>query len=134
ETLVRENVSLFQFNGTFSLYLLDLTSGRELIVNLNGGQPVAGPIAYSGMSTIKIPIMVSFFAHNEGELTPDANLLLQRSIDESQNTATDLLLQTIGRGDGYEGTRIVTADMQRLGLANTYISGLLDVLGAVLFP
>jgi hypothetical protein len=53
---------------------------------------------------------------------------------ESANTATDMLLTDIGEGDGYEGTRRVTADMQRLGLGNTYISGLLDVLGAVLLP
>jgi beta-lactamase class A len=132
--LVRSDVSLFQFNGVLSLYLADLATGRELTIDLSGGEPLRGPIAYSAMSTIKIPIMVSFFAHNEGPLTEDEQLLLKRSIDESQNTATDMLLKLIGGGDGYEGTRRVTADMQRLGLANTYISGLLDVAGAVLLP
>jgi beta-lactamase class A len=67
-------------------------------------------------------------------MTEDENLLLQRSLDESQNTATDLLLKTIGRGDGLEGTLHVTDDMRRLGLSNTYISGLLDVVGSVLTP
>ncbi|MEP7356101.1 MAG: serine hydrolase [Anaerolineales bacterium] len=132
--LIRQDVSLFQFQGVVSLYLADLSTGRELELSLVNQQPTEGRIAFSGMSTIKIAIMVSFFAHNDGALTNEQNLLLKRSIDESQNTATDLLLKTIGRGDGFEGTRIVTADMQRLGLPNTYISGLLDTLGAVLAP
>jgi len=132
--LIRTDVSLFQFTGIFSLYLSDLRTGRELEINLDNGKDVPGPIAFSGMSTIKIPIMTAFFAQNEGALSDDENLLLGRSIDESANTATDLLLKTVGRGDGLEGTRRVSADMRQLGLANTYISGLLDVLGAVLVP
>jgi beta-lactamase class A len=51
-----------------------------------------------------------------------------------KNTATDMLLKIIGAGDGYNGTRQLTADMQRLGLHNTYLSGLLDIFGAVLLP
>jgi beta-lactamase class A len=132
--LIKTNLDMFQFDGTFSLYLSDLSSGRELVINLSGREPVQGPIAYSGLSAIKIPVMVSFFARNEGPLTDEQSLLLQRSIDESQNTATDLLLRTIGRGDGFEGTRRMTADMRHLGLHNTYLSGLLDVAGAVLSP
>jgi beta-lactamase class A len=132
--LITTDISLFQFDGIFSLYLADLDTGQELVINLNNQAPVPGPIAYSGLSAIKIPIMVSFFAHNVGPLTAEQDLLLARSIDESQNTATDLLLTVIGRGDGFAGTRQVAADMQRLGLVNTYISGLLDTLGAVLSP
>ena len=132
--LIRDDVSLFQFNGVFSLYLADMATGKELQVNLRNGAPVDGPIAFSGMSTIKIPIMVSFFARTEAALTDEQRLLLQRSIDESANSATDQLLRTIGRGDGFAGTRQVVANMQRLGLPSTYISGLLDVLGAVLAP
>lgn len=132
--LIQADVGLFQFEGIMSVYLQDLSNGRELILNLAAGQRVTGPVAFAGMSTIKIPIMVSFFAHNSGALTEEQALLLQRSIEDSQNTATDLLLKTIGVGDGFDGTRRVTADMRRLGLQNTYISGLLDVFGAVLAP
>lgn len=132
--LVHTDVDLFQFDGTLSLYLADLATGRELVINISNGAPIAGPIAYSGMSMIKIPIMVSFFAHNSGPLTDEQNLLLTRSMEESANAAADLLLKTIGVGDGYNGTRQMTADMQRLGLQNTYLSGLLDVFGAVLLP
>jgi beta-lactamase class A len=117
DQLIRQDVSLFQFGCVFSM----------------NQAPVDGPIAISGMSTIKIPIMVSFFGQTD-VLSDENNLLLKRSIDESANSATDLLLKTIGKGDGFAGTKQVTANMQRLGLPNTYISGLLDVLGAVLLP
>jgi beta-lactamase class A len=132
--LVRQDVRQFQFDGTFSLYLYDLQTGQEMAVNLSNSADVPGPIAFSAMSTIKIAIMTAFFEQKEGALTPDEQLILGRSIDESQNTATDQLMAIIGQGDGLEGTRQVVTVMQRLGLANTYISGLLDVAGAVLAP
>lgn len=132
--LIQTDVNLFQFSGVLSLFLMDLNTGRELVINVAEGQRIDGPVAYSGMSTIKIPVMVTYFGHNGPTVTPDEDLLLSRSMQESQNTATDLLLRQIGAGDGYNGTRQLTADMQRLGLHNTYLSGLLDTLGAVLLP
>lgn len=132
--LLQENTRRYQFDGVLSVYLYDLKTGQELNLTLSNGEPITGPVAYSGMSTIKIPIMVSYFARSEGDLTKDADILLRGSIDASRNTYTDLLLKTIGQGDGLEGTRVVTADMQRLGLTSTYISGLLDVFGKVLVP
>jgi beta-lactamase class A len=140
--LLRQDIYQFQFNGTLSLYLADLQTGNELMVDTANGEPITGPIAYSGMSTIKIPIMTAFFVQRDGSLSEGEKLLLNRSIDESQNTATDGLLTLIGgaitidagQKYGFEGSRRVTATMQRLGLANTYISGLLDTFGAVLSP
>jgi len=140
--LIRQDVAQFQFTGLFSLYLYDLQTGQELDIHLLNGEDVNGPVAFSAMSTIKIPIMVAFFAQKDGPLTPDEELILGRSIDESANTATDQLMTMLGRGDGLvgdaqdglEGSRKIVADLQRLGLANTYISGLLDVAGAVLAP
>lgn len=132
--LLYTDLGLFQFSGILSLFVTDLTTGRELVVNAQNQVPVPGPIAYSGMSTIKVPIMVSFFARNVGEPNIEQTALLQKSIDASDNESTDLLMSIIGGGDGFEGTRRVTADMQRLGLTSTYISGLLTTLGAVLLP
>jgi beta-lactamase class A len=140
--LLQQDIFQFQFNGTLSLYLSDLQTGNELNFNVANGQPVSGPIAFSAMSTIKIPIMVTFFSQRNGPLSAGEDLLLNRSLDESLNSATDGLLTLIGGGNtidagqkyGFEGSRRVTATMQRLGLANTYISGLLDLSGAVLAP
>jgi beta-lactamase class A len=140
--LLQQDIYQFQFNGTLSLYLSDLQTGNELNLNVAGGQPVSGPIAFSAMSTIKIPIMVTFYSERTMPLSAGEDLLLHRSLDESLNSTTDGLLTLIGGGAtieagqkfGFEGSRRVTATMQRLGLANTYISGLLDVSGAVLSP
>jgi len=132
--LIQASVGQFEFKGVLSLYLYDLNNGQELAFDLAQGERITGPVAFSGMSTIKIPIMVSFFARFDLPLSEEQDLLLRRMIDESQNTSTDFVLRTIGRGDGLDGARLVTADMQVLGLPNTYISGLLDVLGAVLTP
>jgi len=134
DQLIRQDVSLFEFNGVFSLFLSDMGTGKDLTINISNSTSIEGPIAFSAMSTIKIPIMVSVFGQSGGTPSDDSNLLLKRSIDESQNAATDQLLKSIGKGDGYNGTRQVTANMQRLGLSSTYISGLLDTLGAVLLP
>ena len=132
--LIYNDLGLFQFDGILSLFLTDLKTGRELVINAQNQVPVQGPIAFSGMSTIKVAIMVSYFVHNGDVVTPEQSTMLARSIEQSDNTATDQIMTVIGQGDGYEGTRRITADMQRLGLANTYISGLLDTLGAVLLP
>lgn len=132
--LLRDVVQVYQFDGLVSIYLVDLRSGRELNFNVRNNDIIPSPIAYSGMSTIKVSIMVSYFARNSGAVTADARLLLERSIDTSANTATDLLMQIIGRGDALRGARLVTEDMQRLGLDSTFIAGLLDVQGAVGAP
>ncbi|MGQ0600134.1 MAG: serine hydrolase [Anaerolineales bacterium] len=132
--LLKQNLQQYQFDGVASIFLSDLNTGDELTFSLSNGEPVTGPVAYSAMSIIKVPIMTSLFARRSGELTQEDDLLLQRSLEESQNTATDFLLKTIGRNDGFEGTRQMTNDMRRLGLVNTYLSGLLDVQGAVLSP
>jgi beta-lactamase class A len=132
--LLAENARQFQFNGVMSVYLADLRTGDELALTLSNSQPITGPVAFSAMSTIKIPIMAAFFSKNVGALTSDENLLLQRSMEESANESTDFVLRILGTGDGLEGTRSVTSVMRRLGLENTFISGLLNVAGSVLAP
>lgn len=132
--LLTENTRQFQFTGVLSVYLADLRTGEELALTLSNGEPITGPVAFSALSTIKIPIMTAFFANNVGALTSDENLLLQRSMEESANESTDFVLRILGTGDGLAGTRSVTSVMQRLDLENTFISGLLNVAGSVLAP
>lgn len=134
--LLREDVRLFQFTGTVSIYLFDLKTGEELNIAMNHMQPVeAGEgIAYSGMSTIKIPVMVAFFRYKDGALTADEQLLLEGVFAESANPYTDLLLGILGQGSGLVGADIVSDTMQDLGLQNTFLAGLLDTLGAVTAP
>lgn len=131
--LLRADIRLHQFSGTVSIYIADLDSGDSLNIAVHDQQPVdvGDGIAYSGMSTIKIPVMVTFFRLKDGALTPDEKTLLDGVFAESANAYTDLLLGIIGQGSGLLGANTVSDTMQTLGLPNTYLAGLLDTLGAI---
>jgi hypothetical protein len=127
---------MFQFDGTLSVTLADLETGELLDLAVRNRRPFPlGPgIAYSGMSTIKIPVMVSYFRYRDGDLSDDEQLLLGGVFAESANAYTDLILGLIGGGNGLRGAELVTQTMGELDLPNTYLSGLLDTLGAVTGP
>jgi hypothetical protein len=121
------------------IYVADLRDGDTLDIAMNDGQKldVGDGIAISGMSTIKIPVMVTFFRYKDGDLTPDEQLLFNGIFGESANAYTDLVLGIIGakqQGGGLVGTNMVSDTMADLGLKNTYLAGLLDTLGAITTP
>ncbi len=132
--LLIDDTQLWGFSGVVSLYLADLQTGDELAFTLSGADIITGPVAFSAMSTIKIPVALAYYLKSDTAPTEGIQLLLQRSLDESQNRDTDQLLRLIGDGDGYTGTRQMVDMLRTLGLDNTYLSGLLDVQGAVLSP
>lgn len=137
--LLYTNIRLHQFEGLVHIYLADLQTGESLNIAMSGGQPfpVNAGIAISGMSTIKVPVMVTFFRYKDGPLTPDEQLLLAGIFSESANAYTDLILGIIGadqQGGGLVGTNMVSDSMADLGLKNTYLAGLLDTLGAITTP
>jgi hypothetical protein len=134
--LLLADVGMFQFDGTLSLYLADLETGEALDLHVRNRQRFEpGPgIAYSGMSTIKIPVTVAYFRYREGELSADETLLLGGVFAESANAYTDLILGLTGGGNGLRGAELMTQTMGELGLPNTFLSGLLDTLGAVTGP
>lgn len=137
--LLYADVRLHQFDGAAHIYLADLQTGETLNIAMLGQQPfdVDGGIAYSGMSTIKIPIAVTFFRYKDEATTPDERKLLEGVFGESANTYTDLILGIIGvnqQGGGLVGANMVSDTMAELGLKNTYIAGLLDTLGAITTP
>jgi hypothetical protein len=134
--LLRDDIGLFQFAGIVSIYLADLDDGRTLNIAMSNGQPLdpGQGIAYSGMSTIKVPVMVTFFRYKEGPPTADEELLLNGIFGESANAYTDLILGLIGEQSGLIGANRVSDTMAELGLPNTYLAGLLDTLGAITTP
>ncbi len=134
--LLYDDVRLFQFDGTASLYVADPKTGEDLSMAVRNQRlfDVDQGIAYSGMSTIKIPVAVTYFRYREGDLSPDEELLLGGVFEESANSYTDLILGLIGGGSGLRGADVVSATMNELGLPNIYLSGLLDTLGAVSGP
>ncbi|MEK6575562.1 MAG: peptidoglycan binding domain-containing protein, partial [Chloroflexota bacterium] len=137
--LLYTGIRLHQFDGTVSIYIADLQTGETINIAMHSQQPfdVDGGLAYSGMSTIKIPIMVTFFRYLDDAATPDEQTLLKGVFGESANTYTDLILGILGanqNGGGLVGANIVSDTMAELGLQNTYIAGLLDTLGAITTP
>ncbi len=137
--LLAADIRRHQFDGVAQIYMADLQTGATLNLALRGGRPfeVGEGIAFSGMSTIKIPIMVTFFRYKNDPPTPDEQLLLNGIFGESANTYTDLILGIIGayqQGGGLVGANMVSDTMAGLGLKNTYIAGLLNTLGAITTP
>jgi beta-lactamase class A len=137
--LLYTDIRLHQFSGTVHIYLADLQTGESLNIAMNGGQPfeVDGGIAFSAMSTIKVPVMVTFFRYKDGPLTPDEQLLFEGIFGESANEYTDLILGLLGaklQGGGLVGANMASDTMAELGLPNTYLAGLLNTLGAITTP
>jgi hypothetical protein len=130
---------MHQFDGTVQLYLADLQSGASLDIAMHDGEiVVVGPgLAFSGMSAIKIPVMVTFFRYKDDPPTPGEEQLLDGIFSDSFNQYTDLVLGLIGArtaGGGLVGANMVSDTAFELGLENTFLAGLLDTLGAITTP
>ncbi|WP_119066769.1 serine hydrolase [Aggregatilinea lenta] len=118
----------FQYNGAdtlASVYILNISTGEEVVI-----QP---DIAYSAVSTIKIPIMVNLFRDKLlVESEPDVAYLLTESILCSNNSASNFLMQVTGTGTNEEamlreGLNQVSCTAQDLGAEHTFISAPLYV-------
>lgn len=112
-------------NTLASVYILNLETGEEVTF-----QP---DIVYSGVSTIKVPIMINLFRNKllvEGE--PDVAYLLTESILCSNNSASNFLMQATGEGTTEEmmlrdGLNRVSCTAQAVGAEHTFISAPLYV-------
>lgn len=98
-----------------SAFLMDLSTGEHF--SLNPG------IAYSGMSLIKIPILVSLYRKLTGVPTREQASLIGGMMVCSENSASNGVLRFLGDGDVYKGSAYVTETMQMLGLKNTFLVG-----------
>ena len=95
-------------------FIVDLQTGEEISVN--------GDAAVSGLSIMKIPILIEVFRKIDGQPNFDQQKLLNQMIIESSNLAANLLLDVVaGQDNAYLGSDILTESMQRLGVENTYI-------------
>jgi len=97
-----------------SVFLLDLKTGQAISLNPD--------IAYSGMSLIKIPILVTLYRKlsnvpNEAQADQIGEMMVC-----SDNLASNANLRLIGDGDVYAGVAKVTETMQKLGLVNTFMT------------
>jgi len=110
------------FTGVVGLYLLDLQNGEEVHFAYRNGEylPVDPDVAFTGASTIKIPIMVSVFRRLSGQIDDETDALLHAVFRTSDNAAADALMTRLDR---VRGPLLVSEDMAILGLNNTFMGG-----------
>lgn len=120
--LIQSLVEREGFTGIIGFYLLDLQTGDELHFGYQAGQYISvnPDIAFTAASTIKIPIMVSAFVHNNGKPDNATTTLLTEMIKQSENPPADALMRTI---DPVRGPLVVSEDMAKLQLQNTFLAG-----------
>lgn len=123
QILLQQIIDISQFKGIVELYMDDLQNAQTIHFAHQAGspKPLKPDIAFSGWSTIKIPVLISAF-RRLGDQPSDTNLsLMKNMIEVSSNESTDSLAQTVI--DKNLGPVMVSDDMQTLGLLNTFWGG-----------
>jgi beta-lactamase class A len=90
---------------------------------LDQGQEISvePDVAFTASSTIKIPIMVSnYIAFGNQPLDERTSGLVLDMIQKSENPPADALMERL---DVNLGPLVVTEDMEKIGLENTFIAG-----------
>ena len=116
-TLLTNSVQEFESRsgGVASLFVVDLQEGDEISYRAD--------IPVSGMSVLRIPLLVEAVrVLDEQPLPAQMALLRQAATDSDGSTADQMLLVLAGEEDIEKGTALFNEGMQRLGLKNTYIS------------
>ena len=123
QVLLQQVIQLSQFKGVVELYLTNLETNQSLhfVYQVDNNNPPSLNIAFSGWSTIKIPVMVSAFRRMTDPAPADDMQLMANMIERSDNASTDLLAQTVI--DKTLAPELVTKDMQTLGLLDTFWGG-----------
>jgi len=123
EILLQQNVTVAKFDGVMGVYLFDLQNGQEIHFAMDQGEviPVNPDVPFTASSTVKIPIMVSYFSkYGMTALEEPSATLLLDMIRKSENPPADSLMESL---DQFRGPLIVTEDMRKIGLDNTFLAG-----------
>lgn len=123
EILLQQNITLAGFDGVMGVYLQDLQNGQEIHFAMDHGQLISvnPDVAFTASSTVKIPIMVSYFIkYGSDALAEQSSNLLMDMIRKSENPPADRLMESL---DPLKGPLIVTEDMKKIGLDNTFLAG-----------
>jgi hypothetical protein len=123
ESLIKQMTVINNFDGLTDAFMVNLQTGENLHIIYQNGQdyPLEPDVAFTAVSTVKIPIMLATFMNLKG--TPDAETLnwLQGMLGiQSGNDPADWLMQKL---DSATGPLIVTQNLFDLGLKNTFIAG-----------
>lgn len=123
EILLKQLITSAKFDGVIGVYMLDLQTGQEIHFALDQSQEISvePDVAFTASSTIKIPVMVSYFIKNgSGPIDEQTDNLLMEMIRKSDNNATDAIMNRI---DPNTGPLIVSDDMKTIGLTDTFLAG-----------
>jgi beta-lactamase class A len=121
--LLRQIITTSGFDGVIGLYMLDLQTGQEIHFALDQGQEISiqPDIAFTASSTIKIPILISYYIKNGFAPVDDqTQAMIVEMIRKSDNNASDAMMNRI---DINTGPLIVTQNMKTIGLQDTFLAG-----------
>jgi len=123
QILLKQLITTSDFDGIIGLYMLDLQTGQEIHFALDQGQElsVQPDVSFTAASTIKIPILVSYYIKNgSAPIDEQTQALIGEMIRKSENNASDAMMNRI---DPSTGPLIVTQNMKTIGLEDTFLAG-----------
>jgi len=123
QILMKQVITTSGFDGVIGVYMLDLQNGQEIHFALNQGKDISvkPDVTFTASSTIKIPILVSYFVqHGKAPVSDATNTQILNMIHLSRNDSSDELMAEL---DPITGPLVVTQYMQKLGLSNTFMAG-----------
>ena len=108
------------FPGVAEVYFEDLQTGEAIQLALRNGSEVEPGVAFTAASTMKLPIMVATMRREAEPPPEELQDLFERMIVLSENPPADRLMERI---DAVRGPILVTEDLHKLGLENSFIGG-----------
>lgn len=110
-----------QFPGVAGLFVQHIPTGDEVAINAD--------VAYSGMGTMKLVILLEALRIQEAAPDPRTGLLISQTVSLAGFSAANELLALIGKTDAAAGVAEVNRSLRRLGLQNTFIAAPFDQPG-----
>ncbi len=123
QLLLEQYIKSTGFDGIIGIYVADLQNGQEIHFALDQDQeiPVEPDIAFTASSTIKIPILTSYFIqHGSAPVDQATDAKILNMIKRSENPPSDALMAEL---DPSNGPLVVSQYMKALGLQNTFLAG-----------
>lgn len=116
--VINDYLKFKQFNGVASIVIIDLKTGKETMVNPD--------VAFTGMSVMKVPILINYFWKIDADPAPDAVENINQAVRRSSNFHANLLLTELGDGSALRGAQQLTNNLRTLGLQNTFMAKAFD--------
>ncbi len=123
QLLLEQHIKSTGFDGIIGVFVTDLQTGQEIYFALNQGEDISTEpdIAFTASSTIKIPILTSYFIQTGDQpVSATINSIILNMIKKSENPPSDALMSEL---DPNTGPLVVSQYMKTIGLENTFLAG-----------